>query len=140
MWFLHQFDSLIHLGTCKEYPIMAKSKSPKTIASRSKKNGKTNGMPEVPAEVVPVTQAERVAAEIDPKKHEGAPLRKEETLPQTESNPEPLPSAAKDLELAIRQRAYQIFLERHGAPGNPIEDWARAEREIREAFKHQKSA
>jgi DUF2934 family protein len=30
----------------------------------------------------------------------------------------------------IAQRAYEIYLERHGAPGNPLEDWVRAEREI----------
>lgn len=30
----------------------------------------------------------------------------------------------------IAQRAYEIYLERNGAPGNPLEDWVRAEREI----------
>ena len=30
----------------------------------------------------------------------------------------------------IQLRAYEIYLERHGAPGNPLEDWVRAEREI----------
>jgi hypothetical protein len=30
----------------------------------------------------------------------------------------------------IAQRAYQIYLERNGAPGNPFEDWVRAEREL----------
>jgi len=30
----------------------------------------------------------------------------------------------------IAVRAYEIYLERHGAPGNPLEDWVRAEREI----------
>jgi hypothetical protein len=30
----------------------------------------------------------------------------------------------------IALRAYQIFLERGGAPGNPLEDWTRAEREL----------
>jgi hypothetical protein len=30
----------------------------------------------------------------------------------------------------IALRAYHIYLERHGAPGNPLEDWARAEREL----------
>jgi hypothetical protein len=29
-------------------------------------------------------------------------------------------------------RAYQIFLERGGAPGNALEDWTRAERELLE--------
>lgn len=30
----------------------------------------------------------------------------------------------------IELRAYEIYLERNGAPGNPLEDWVRAEREI----------
>lgn len=30
----------------------------------------------------------------------------------------------------IEMRAYEIYLERNGAPGNPLEDWVRAEREV----------
>jgi hypothetical protein len=30
----------------------------------------------------------------------------------------------------IAQRAYEIYLQRNGAPGNPLEDWVRAEREV----------
>ena len=30
----------------------------------------------------------------------------------------------------VALRAYQIYLERAGAPGNPLDDWARAEREL----------
>jgi hypothetical protein len=32
----------------------------------------------------------------------------------------------------IALRAYHIYLERDGAPGNPLEDWTRAERELLE--------
>jgi len=32
----------------------------------------------------------------------------------------------------IALRAYEIYLERNGAPGNPLEDWVRAEREVLE--------
>jgi hypothetical protein len=32
----------------------------------------------------------------------------------------------------IAMRAYQIYLERGGAPGNELEDWTRAERELLE--------
>jgi hypothetical protein len=35
----------------------------------------------------------------------------------------------------IALRAYQIYLERNGAPGNPFEDWVRAERELTEQAK-----
>jgi hypothetical protein len=30
----------------------------------------------------------------------------------------------------VQARAYEIYLERQGAPGNPLEDWVRAEREL----------
>jgi hypothetical protein len=30
----------------------------------------------------------------------------------------------------IQQRAYEIYLERNGAPGDPLDDWVRAEREL----------
>lgn len=30
----------------------------------------------------------------------------------------------------IELRAYEIYIERGCAPGNPLEDWVRAEREI----------
>ena len=30
----------------------------------------------------------------------------------------------------IALRAYQIYLERGGAPGNPLDDWTRAEGEL----------
>jgi len=33
---------------------------------------------------------------------------------------------------AIALRAYQIYLERGGAPGNALEDWTLAERELLE--------
>jgi Protein of unknown function (DUF2934) len=32
----------------------------------------------------------------------------------------------------ISLRAYHIYLERRGAPGNELEDWVRAERELLE--------
>ena len=32
----------------------------------------------------------------------------------------------------IALRAYEIYLERGGAPGDALEDWVRAERELRE--------
>ncbi len=32
----------------------------------------------------------------------------------------------------IALRAYHIYLQRNGAPGNPLDDWTRAERELLE--------
>jgi hypothetical protein len=34
----------------------------------------------------------------------------------------------------IAQRAYQIYLERGSVPGNELEDWTRAERELLEKY------
>jgi hypothetical protein len=39
----------------------------------------------------------------------------------------------------IALRAYLIFLQRHGGPGNPSEDWIRAERELLEETAKPKS-
>ena len=35
-----------------------------------------------------------------------------------------------NLEDEIRRRAYELFEERRGIPGNEHEDWVRAEREV----------
>ena len=38
----------------------------------------------------------------------------------------------------IRRRAYEIYLERGGLPGDELDDWLRAERELRRSrFSHQ---
>ena len=37
--------------------------------------------------------------------------------------------AAEPLELLIRRRAYELYLERGERPGDALEDWLRAERE-----------
>jgi hypothetical protein len=40
--------------------------------------------------------------------------------------------AARPTQEEIALRAYHIFLERGSRPGNPMEDWLRAERELSE--------
>jgi Protein of unknown function (DUF2934) len=35
----------------------------------------------------------------------------------------------------IQTRAYEIYLERHGAPGDPLSDWIQAERELQQPSK-----
>ncbi|MGA2810632.1 MAG: DUF2934 domain-containing protein [Candidatus Acidiferrum sp.] len=54
---------------------------------------------------------------------------------KTSAPPQPKkPRAAATKSLPTREeislRAYQIYLERNGGPGNPFEDWTRAEREL----------
>jgi hypothetical protein len=63
MWLIHQFDSLLHLGICKEYPIMAKAKTPRSTTSTRKKAA---SVPEV-----------QVMAEV---KKTSAPLNLEEEI------------------------------------------------------------
>ncbi len=39
-------------------------------------------------------------------------------------------AATQSVEEAIRRRAYQLYLERGGAPGRDVDDWLEAEREF----------
>ena len=39
----------------------------------------------------------------------------------------------------IKRRAYEIYLERGGFPGNQLDDWLRAERELERAGCHKHS-
>lgn len=39
--------------------------------------------------------------------------------------------SAEPTQEEIRSRAYDIFLARHGQPGDPVADWLRAEAELR---------
>jgi len=64
-----------------------------------------------------------------------APFGKEKDMPKTGTTssatakkPRPAKTAPTCEEIALR--AYQIYLERGGAPGQELEDWTRAEREL----------
>ena len=48
------------------------------------------------------------------------------------SSPKPRKSRAKSRPTPeqIQLRAYEIYLERRGAPGNALQDWVQAEREL----------
>jgi hypothetical protein len=57
------------------------------------------------------------------------------TTPQAVPTPRTC-TAAKSAPLTpsdeeIRRRAYEIFLARNGGPGDALDDWIRAERELR---------
>lgn len=58
------------------------------------------------------------------------PARKRQAT--KEASPAQAPqSRTQPLEEAIRVRAYQIYIERGRVPGNDLDDWLRAEREIK---------
>jgi hypothetical protein len=65
-----------------------------------------------------------------PKKSATAATPKPRKSPATKSAP---------TEEEIALRAYYIFLQRNGAPGNPFEDWTTAERQLLEESAKPKS-
>jgi hypothetical protein len=63
------------------------------------------------------------------------PSKRGNSMPTTKRTASPkvkkTPSNGKHPEREdIALRAYEIYLERAGAPGNPLDDWTRAEREL----------
>jgi hypothetical protein len=46
------------------------------------------------------------------------------------SSPKPRASKSRPTPEQIQLRAYEIYLERCGAPGNELQDWVQAEREL----------
>jgi Protein of unknown function (DUF2934) len=52
----------------------------------------------------------------------------------------PLNGSSADLEAKIRERAYELYLERGNKPGFENEDWLRAEREVRAHQNRQQTA
>jgi hypothetical protein len=54
-----------------------------------------------------------------------------ETMEVSSSTPRKLRSAkSRPTPDQIQLRAYEIYLERCGAPGNELQDWVQAEREL----------
>jgi hypothetical protein len=68
------------------------------------------------------------------------PTRKKKSVAPTAAAPvaEGVQKTVQDrrLEDEIRLRAYEIYLERNGAPGDEHQDWLLAEREIRDRHTH----
>jgi hypothetical protein len=53
-------------------------------------------------------------------------------MPKTSKTPSPKSNPTRE---QIALRAYEIYLQRGGAPGYELEDWTRAERELLENSK-----
>jgi Protein of unknown function (DUF2934) len=107
MWLIHQLDSLLHLGDCKEYPIMAKAKTPRN--GTTKPNGRNPKTP-VASAAQPGTTPE---------------LRKTRTGSETRRNIVPI-----NLDEEIRRRAYELWEQCGYEPGHENEHWLNAEQEI----------
>jgi Protein of unknown function (DUF2934) len=52
----------------------------------------------------------------------------------------PVSNSSVDLAAQIRERAYQLYVERGSVPGHENEDWFRAEREVLSRQNHQQTA
>jgi Protein of unknown function (DUF2934) len=52
---------------------------------------------------------------------------------QIQSHPEDVSANHRPSHEKIRLRAYEIYLERGGLPGNELDDWLQAERELERA-------
>jgi len=116
MWLLHQFDTLLHLGDCKEYPIMPKAKNPRTTTP---KNGATV---ETPVTAAPETQTLAAQTHIP-------------TQTQIKDFKKPAPEVRKNvipinLDEEIRRRAYELWEQRGHESGHETEHWLLAETEV----------
>ena len=55
--------------------------------------------------------------------------------PSTPTEKKPKARKVLPVQEQIAVRAYEIYLQRNGAPGDPMQDWTRAEQEILAAAK-----
>lgn len=93
---------------------MAKAKTPRTAPTRTS-----------PVLTMPEASSSR---ELSSSEGNSRDLKKTSTKISTDVNGE------------IRQRAYELYLERGSTPGHENEDWLVAEREVMARYNHQKSA
>jgi hypothetical protein len=129
MSFIHQqFHSFLNLGACKEYPSMARPKSP-TGSKTGKKNGiTTNSEPTVPS--TPAVAAETATAETAKPVTSKPETRRLEVV-KADPRATVLPI---NLEEEIRRRAYELSERRGFSSGHETEDWLMAEREVRQRY------
>src|SRR5579872_88023 len=140
MLFIHQrIQSFLELGTCKEYPTMAKPRNPK-------KNIENSGAVSAASAPAPALNPEAKPAETA----SNAPLPGAGVTKAEAKKPEAISRATTrkpeivranvvpiNLDDEIRQLAY-LFSERRGfEPGHETEDWLAAEHEVRQRYRQQ---
>jgi hypothetical protein len=107
MWLIQQFDSLLHLGDCKEYPTMAKAKTPRNSTNTNGGSAES----QVTAAAQPETKSEVRAVK--------------KSLSEVRKNLVPI-----NLDEEIRRRAYELWEQRGYESGHEDEHWRLAETEI----------
>jgi H+-transporting ATPase len=100
----------------------------------TKPEAKDETKPEVKDETKPKAEAKPVAKnETRPGvKDETKPGVKDETKPKAETNSENKAETPSDLKPQIAKRAYELYEERSHKDGPAVQDWTKAEQEIRE--------
>ena len=68
-------------------------------------------------------------------KHAGDSVRKPKTSPQP-TTPEQESSKHAPAPAEIRQRAFEIHIQRGGIHGHDLDDWLEAERELQEKYRN----
>jgi hypothetical protein len=149
MWFAEQLNSFLNLGICKEYPIMARSKSSSVDKASRINLNPTNVNPTKdnapssssnPLNVSDVKAvAEPVRSTIAPEVKTTAEPRKMEVV-RTESRKSTNTVVPINLDDEIRRRAYELYLQRSSGSGSAAEDWIAAEREVRQRYHQRQSA
>ena len=107
---------------------MPRAKTPRTEQT----NNKTT--PPVPETATPMAAA---SVNVTPA---AAPIAATTSAMPTDSKKVVPISNAPNLEQEIRQRAYELYLQRGSTPGQENDDWLVAEREVRARFQRQQSA
>jgi hypothetical protein len=143
MLFIHQqIHSFLNLGACKEYPNMARPKSPKksnevkeTVAATS------NPLPLSEAGLGQADGSSAVAVAGNPTPHAATQTQSEARKPakkpeivRTEPRANLVPI---NVEEEVRRLAYLMSERRGFEPGHEAEDWLTAEREVRQRYRQQ---
>jgi hypothetical protein len=133
MSFIHQqISSFLNLGICKEYPTMAKAKSPS--GNKLKDESSVNNPVNNPAVQAPVAaKAEQTAPLKTSAVREGAKL----AVVKTDSRATVMPI---NLEDEIRRRAYELSERRGFSSGHENEDWLVAESEVLHRYRQQSAS
>jgi hypothetical protein len=120
-----QIHSFLNLGICKEYPIMARTKSPSGTRQPRQKD------PIVDASTTAPTPA---AAPANGSQPESKSEARKLGVVKNDSRPNIVPI---NLEDEIRRRAYELSEKRGFQSGYEDEDWLNAEREVMQRYRQQ---
>jgi hypothetical protein len=110
MSLIFQVRPLFELGICKEYRMARKTNGTTTPRSRKTTAPESNVIPPTPVQV-----AAEVRSNVTSTAMAGT-------------------KTGVNLDEEIRRRAYELYLQRNGAAGDPNRDWFVAEREIRSRY------